>query len=259
MGTYERPSNDATNNVTIQRCEYAYEYSYPYIKDKKAVDIGCGQGFGTVLMAKVAADITGVDYDNVTIEANKKTYEHVPNMYFKCIQVPPLSLPDNTYDVVTAFQFIEHIHKRKEFLKEALRILKPGGTLLVTTPNIKKSLARNPFHVHEYTFAEMDSELKDLNATYTLMGLKGNDKVTSYYAANEKFVRSILKWDVLGLHKVIPAGMLVKPYNFITKVMRRNLKEKLDITSEISTKDFHLDANDLDSAWDIYVIAQKKI
>lgn len=257
MGTYERPANDETNNVTIQRCEYAYEYANPFIAGKKAVDIGCGHGFGTILMSKVAARITGVDYSIDTIEDNKKKYKDITNMDFVRIEVPPLTLPDNTYDVVTAFQFIEHIHRRKEFLQEALRILKPGGTLLVTTPNIKKSLARNPFHVHEYTFAEMEQELKGLPATFKLMGLKGNEKVNSYYAANEKFVRSVLRWDIFGLHKILPAGLLVKPYNFITKVMRRNLKEKMDVTSQISTKDFHLDAADLDAAWDIYVIATK--
>ena len=257
MSSHERAQHDEANNVTYQRCQYAYEFALSYIKDKKVLDIGCGNGYGTALMAKTAKEIVGLDYDAGTVEQNKEKYRSIANISFKQASIPPIPFEDGSFEVITAFQFIEHIEPRKEFLKECMRVLSPGGSLLVTTPNVKKSLARNPFHVHEYTFAEMDAELKSLQAKFELQGLNGNDSVNQYYAENGKFVRMILKWDVFKLHQKLPAGLLTKPYNLITNLMRNRLKKSVSQTSGISTKDFFLQKEELDQCWDIYLIARK--
>lgn len=257
MSTHERAHHDEANNVTYQRCQFAYEFAVPYITGKTVLDVGCGNAYGTALMAKSAGEITGLDYDAGTVSDNAARYSAIKNLHFKQGVVPPLSFADGSFDVITAFQFIEHISERKAFLKECLRVLKPGGRLLVTTPNVKKSLARNPFHVHEYTFEEMRKEVGDLTGSFELKGLNGNERVNAYYAENGKFVRMILKFDVLGLHKRLPASWLTAPYNLITNLMRNKLKEKVSTTTDITTKDFLLQDRDLDSTWDIYLIASK--
>ncbi len=257
MSSHERAQHDDANNVTYQRCQYAYEFARTYIQGKKVLDIGCGNGYGTALMAESAKEIVGLDYDEQTVANNNKVYNSISNISFKRATIPPIPFDAGAFEVITAFQFIEHIAERREFIKECLRVLIPGGTLLVTTPNVKKSLARNPFHVHEYTFAEMEQELKSLGASFELQGLNGNASVNQYYAENGKFVRMILKWDVLKLHQRLPAGLLTKPYNWITNLMRRQLKENVSQTSGITTKDFFLQTNALDSCWDIYLIARK--
>ena len=258
MSSHERAHRDESNNVTYQRCQFAYEYAKPIISGKNVLDIGCGMAYGTEFMAAVANEITGVDYDLETINDNKEAYKDIGNLKFAKGVVPPLDAPDNSCDVITAFQFIEHIKPRKEFLRDAIRVLKPGGKLMVTTPNALKSLARNPFHVHEYTFAEMRKEMSDLPADFELLGLKGNETVNNYYLENSKFVRSILKWDFLGLHKMLPSSWLTGPYNWITSLMRNKLKDKVDNSTHITSSDFHLDKENLDEAWDIYLIATKK-
>jgi ubiquinone/menaquinone biosynthesis C-methylase UbiE len=257
MSSHERAHDDDANNVTYQRCQFAYEHATPLIKGKSVLDVGCGNAYGTALMAREASEITGIDYDAGTVEENKKRFSEIKNLKFIQGAVPPLPLKDSSYDVVTAFQFIEHIENRKEFLKECIMVLKPGGVLMVTTPNIKKSLARNPFHVHEYTFDEMKQEVSGIPSGFELQGLKGNQKVNSYYEENGKFVRTILKFDVLGLHKKLPASWLTAPYNLVTNLMRNKLKEKVSQTTDISTKDFFLDKNELNEALDIYLIATK--
>jgi ubiquinone/menaquinone biosynthesis C-methylase UbiE len=257
MSTHERAHHDEANNVTYQRCQFAYEFAVPYITGKNVLDVGCGNAYGTALMAKSAASITGLDYDAGTVADNQKRYSAIGNLSFRQGTVPPLPFGDASFDVVTAFQFIEHIGARKEFLRECLRVLRPGGKLLVTTPNVKKSLARNPFHVHEYTFDEMRREVSDLTGAFELKGLNGNERVNAYYAENGKFVRMILKFDILGLHKRLPASWLTAPYNLVTNLMRNKLKEKVSTTTDITTKDFLLQGQDLDSTWDIYLIASK--
>jgi 2-polyprenyl-3-methyl-5-hydroxy-6-metoxy-1,4-benzoquinol methylase len=255
--SHERADEALANNVTYQRCLYAYDFATSYISGKKVVDVGCGLAYGTSLMASHAEHITGIDYDQETIAANKTRYKDIPNLHFLQSAVPPLALENNTVDVVTAFQFIEHIEKRNEFIKDVLRVLRPGGVLLITTPNVKKSFARNPFHVHEYTFEEMRAELKSTGAIFELKGLQGDEKVNQYYEENSKWVRRILKYDVFGLHKKLPAGLLTVPYNRITSFMRKNLMQKVDHTLDIDTKNFFIRENNLDETWDIYAIVHK--
>jgi len=259
MGSHERASHDDINNVTFQRCQFAYEFVLPIIKDKKVLDLGCGLAYGTALMAKHVNEITAVDYDESTIASNKSRYGDISNLSFIRSAVPPLPFMDNSFDVITMFQFIEHLHDRKKLLQECNRVLKTNGLLILTTPNAIKSFARNPFHVHEYTFDEMKNEIGVIFSSFELKSLKGNEKVNAYYAENEKMVQKILRWDIFRLHKVIPSSLLMMPYNFITTLMRKSLKQDVNETVSISTSDFFLDEKNNSEGWDIYVIAKKNI
>jgi ubiquinone/menaquinone biosynthesis C-methylase UbiE len=257
MSSHERASHDDINNVTYQRCQFAYEYVLPLIKGKKVLDLGCGLAYGTALMSEHASSITGVDYDATTVESNISQYKSIANLSFQRASLPPLPFADNSFEVITMFQFIEHLHDRKKLVEECRRVLTENGTLVITTPNAVKSFARNPFHVHEYTFDEMKSELSSVFPNHELKALKGNDKVNAYYLENEKAVRKILRWDIFRLHKIIPASLLMKPYNLITTIMRKALKKNVSETIGITTADFFLENSNLELGWDIYAIAKK--
>ncbi len=259
IADYERPANIDYNNVTYQRCQFAYDhFAIPYIIGKKVLDVGCGHGFGTAELAKHALEVTGVDYSARTIEANNARYAKAfPNLRFIQNRVPQLNFPDESFDVVTSFQFIEHLEARTEFVRETYRVLKPNGVLLLSTPNVKRSLARNPFHIHEYTFDEMKAEIGNIFKSVELFGLAGNEKVEAYYQKNAEWVRRVLKWDIFGLHKILPASLLVKPYNFITNLMRKDLNKKVPASPSITSNDFYLRNTDLDTTLDIFVVAKK--
>jgi len=256
INSRERPSFEESNNVTVKRCFYAYEWASEFVKDKTVADIGCGTGYGTIHLAKYATKAVGVDYSEETVKQNRIDNETVKNLEFVHCKVPPIALPDNTFDVVTAFQFIEHLEDRVGFLKEVKRILKPGGTFLCTTVNAKKSLARNPYHVHEYTFAEMGTEFKTIFSDVEVVGLQGNERVNKYYDENNKWVRNILKWDILGLHKIVPSSWITLPYNYLTNKMRDELMEKDKNTTDINSSDFFLTKEKLDDTWDIFIISK---
>lgn len=257
MSSYERTNYTSENNVTYQRCQYAYEFAIPYITDKKVLDIGCGMGYGSALMANKAKTVVGLDYSQKAIDHNKISYKELINLSFQKAKVPPLPFDDNTFEVITTFQFIEHIAEQTFFLQECLRVLVPNGKLLVTTPNAKKTFARNPFHIKEYSFEEMQTHIKNITSTFKLLGLQGNDKVNSYYKSNQKAVQRLLKWDIFKLHKILPSQFIAAPYNLLNKIMRKKLKKNITATIDISTKDFFLQENNLDETWDIYLIAEK--
>ena len=79
------------------------------------------------------------------------------------------------------FQVIEHIKKDHLFIQEVKRILKPGGKLIIATPNILMSLTRNPWHVREYTPAQFDTLLSRYFRSVEKYGVFGNEKIMTYY------------------------------------------------------------------------------
>lgn len=253
----ERTSDIPENNVIHQRSMFAYEHAKSLIVGKDALDLGCGLAYGTSLMAENAKTLIGLDYDSEVVQHNSAKYASISQLSFKAAPVPPIPFPDNTFDFVTSFQFIEHLHERLKLIQEIKRVLKPGGMMMLTTPNILKSNARNPFHVHEYTFAEMRQEVASVFNEFTLKGLKGNEKINRYMEENGKWVRQILQFDILGLHKRIPASWLIVPYNFMTRLMRKKLATQNTDTAQITTADYFLSENQLDTAYDIYVFASK--
>jgi ubiquinone/menaquinone biosynthesis C-methylase UbiE len=258
MHDRERPSFEDSNNVTVQRCFFAYEFARDFVKDKQTADIGCADGYGTQYLADYTQSTTGVDYSEATVAEARQKHAAKTNLSFKSGSVPPLPFESGTMDVITAFQFIEHIEQRLEFIREAYRVLKPGGVFLCSTPNAKMSIARNPFHVHEYTFDEMKKEMGQVFDSFEIKGVQGNAAVNKYYEDNARWAKKILRLDPLGLHKMIPASWLVKPYNYLTTLMRKDLKDQNNDTMSITTKDFFLTEEQLDSTWDIFVIARKK-
>ncbi|MFY8021139.1 MAG: methyltransferase domain-containing protein [Bacteroidia bacterium] len=253
----ERPSFEDSNNVTVKRCFFAYEIASEYVKDKVTADIGCADGYGTQFLADYSKETTGVDYSIETVKIANEKHKEKKNLRFISSSVPPLPFEDNSLDVVTAFQFIEHIENRSGFIKEVYRVLKPGGTFLCSTPNIKMSIARNPFHVHEYTFNEMRDEAGSVFKNFELMGVQGNELVNKYYEDNARWAKKILRLDPLGIHKILPASWLVVPYNWLTSMMRKDLKEQNNQTLQINTSDFYLSTENLDQTWDIFLKAIK--
>ena len=119
-----------------------------------------------------------------------------PKGQFICQHIPPLStLADNTYDWIITFQVIEHIENDDLFIKEIHRVLKPGGKVIITTPNKKLSLTRNPWHAREYLPKELQNLLEKYFNKLELKGVHGNEKVMGYYEENKKSVQKIMRWD----------------------------------------------------------------
>lgn len=214
----------ASDNPIHQRLLKGYFAAKPYIKGD-LLELGCGEGRGVELLAPLADSYIGID----KIEAVIKTLsaKH-PNYQFKSGVFPPFPFGDNQFDTVITFHVIEHIKKDEMFVKEIYRVLKPGGIAVVSTPNIKMTLSRNPWHVREYTA----KELTDLCSKYfdkvEMKGLAGNKKVLDYHNRNKQSVNKIMRFDILNLQYKLPAYMLRAPYEILNRLNRNRLKEMND-------------------------------
>jgi SAM-dependent methyltransferase len=127
-------------------------------------DAGCGSGYGSAELAKTGASVTGAD---ISGEAVAYAREHFGAQGIRFIEAPCESVPfePESFDLVTAFEVIEHLERWQELLTEANRVLKPGGVLLVSTPNrdyyteSRGDAGPNPFHVHEFDYPEFQEAL----------------------------------------------------------------------------------------------------
>ena len=95
--------------------------------------------------------------------------------------------------------------------------MKPGAKLILTTPNKKMSLSRNPWHIREYTPKEMGNIIEKVFTNYELKGIFGNDKVMDYYNKNKESVNRIMKYDVLNMQYWLPRWILQIPYDILNR------------------------------------------
>ncbi len=143
--------------------EIAFEHLHRYhaasflAKNKIVVDIACGEGYGSAILAATAEKVTGIDISEEVIAHAAKTYGSVQNLQFTVGAADAIPIADRSIDLVVAFETIEHLDETTQegFLKEIKRILKTNGILVISTPDKSNYSDRhghiNEFHVKEFT------------------------------------------------------------------------------------------------------------
>ena len=255
LQTAERSSHkDSSENVIFQRHLIAYKEAAKVIRGT-VLEVGSGEGYGIAELSKHADHYIAVDKYKTNIAENLHKKSKIS---FHQIDVPPLTnINDASVDFVLTFQVIEHIQNDLDFLKEIYRVMKPGAKLILTTPNKKMSLSRNPWHIREYTPKEMSNILERVFSNYELKGVFGNDKVMDYYNKNKESVNRIMKYDILNMQYWLPRWILQIPYDILNRFNRQSLEDSFeDIVTAIDYKDYMIKEAS-DSCLDHFCIATK--
>jgi SAM-dependent methyltransferase len=147
----------AEENYWFRRHEVVYERLAGRCVDRDVLEAGCGEGYGADLIADVARQVIGLDYDESAVAHVRARYPRVDMRHGNLAALP---LGAGSVDVVVNFQVIEHLWDQRQFVGECLRVLRPGGLLLMSTPNrVTFSPGRdtpiNPFHTRELNAAEL--------------------------------------------------------------------------------------------------------
>ena len=219
------------------------------------LEIGCGEGYGLEFIYKNANSVTVIDKSKSVLDKIKRKHPKITVLKQK---IPPLrNLKDNSFDIVISFQVIEHIKDANLFIKEIHRVLKPNGKAYITTPNSKKTIARNPWHHKEFNYNEIDSLLKNTFSNYSIMGIEGNLKTSKYYERNKEAVEKILRYDIFNFQTKIPSFLLKIPYEILNRINRNYLLRKNKaLVKEIDLNDYKL--NDYsDKTLDFYCVLEK--
>lgn len=152
-----------------------YGFALPFVEKKSVLDIACGTGYGLGLLKARARHVVGVDVNFSAMEAAKSECSATASVLLG----DGLMLPfcDESFDVVTSFETLEHLHERGKFLGELKRVLKHGGTLILSTPSALytqpiNGKPSNPFHVFEYS---PDHLRKELELRFTIEKFLGQE------------------------------------------------------------------------------------
>jgi ubiquinone/menaquinone biosynthesis C-methylase UbiE len=153
---------------------HRYAIAHELCKGKRTLDYGCGEGYGTAILAKNASSVVGVDVDPEAIKHSKDLYADFSNATFQRLESSLLPFPDGHFDFITCFEVIEHVTNQEEILSELSRVLSPTGTLLISTPNKAEysdlNNYSNEFHVKEFYIDEFRSFLKSEFAHVSFLG-----------------------------------------------------------------------------------------
>jgi len=219
-------------NYWYRRHLVVYEWIAARVAGKRVVDMACGEGYGSDVLAGSAASVVGVD-------ANPEAHEHArlryvrPNLRFERDLVESFTEP---CDAVVFLQTIEHVEDAGAILEHFKSMLAPGGVAYLSTPNLLTlappgaEKSDNPWHVHEYRAAEF-RELCDAHfLRVELLGLFHARKLRAHELAIK------LGWD--RAHKTLH---LTKPFYD-------------RFTPAIAASDFRLKSDDLDAALDFLAV-----
>jgi len=190
--TGSRPLRSYSNPLDQMRYIYALRYS----KEAVILDIACGVGWGSFLMANRGKNkIYGVDVSQNAIRLASKYYS-LENIEYHCYDGHKLPFADDTFDLIVSFETLEHVEDPVSFINELHRVSKNKSTLLLSTPNsIATKLTStgkpwNPFHLEEYDKNTIEQMLKFNWEVDNYLGqcpiLKKSKELTSY----RKFVKN---------------------------------------------------------------------
>lgn len=128
----------------------------------RILDVACGAGHGSLLFSQGGHVVEIGKSEDAVVQAESR----VPRGKFIACAVSPLPFEDDSFDFVVSFETIEHVEDDHGFLREARRVLHPGGVFFVSTPNravTSPNIARppNPFHVREYLLPDIQALVQE--------------------------------------------------------------------------------------------------
>ncbi|MBF6332953.1 class I SAM-dependent methyltransferase [Nocardia transvalensis] len=230
----------AEENYWFRRHEIVYARLLERCAGRVVLEAGSGEGYGANMIAGVAERVIGLDYDASAVEHVRAAYPRVEMVMGNLADLP---VDDGSVDVVVNFQVIEHLWDQAQFLRECLRVLRPGGELLISTPNrITFSPGRdtplNPFHTRELNAAEL-SEL--------LVAAGFEVEVMTGVHHGPELVALDAKWGGSIIDAQIQRALAGEPWP----------AELAADVAAVRTDDFALRAEDIDASLDLVAVAVK--
>jgi SAM-dependent methyltransferase len=201
-----------------------YDFARAYCAGKDVLDAGCGVGYGTFHLAQSARLVVGIDRSDEAIAYARGRYA-APNADFTTGDLLALDVPDASFDVVCAFEAIEHLADPEAFLDEVARVLRADGLFLASTPRAEETVAApdNPFHSVELSREDFERLLRRRFAHVELYGQR------RLQTTRHRLARRL---DVLGLRRSLPAlRRLARPL-LGTAPMAEVTLEEIEISRE---------------------------
>ena len=170
--TGERYVPQVSGNIRLEHL-HRYLLARELSKGQRVLDIACGEGYGSDLLAEVAEYVVGVDIAPDVVRHARVRYRR-PNLAFAagdCVAIP---LAGQSIDVVVSFETLEHHDRHADMMQEVKRVLRPGGLLIISSPDRHEYSEvpeyQNPYHAHELDRSEFVRLLESCFSQVRLVG-----------------------------------------------------------------------------------------
>jgi ubiquinone/menaquinone biosynthesis C-methylase UbiE len=201
--TVEIPSKpDNMSNLEFIRLLTPYVFAQPFARERSVLDVGCGSGHGTWLLASSGAErVAALDLEEEKARRVSEFCQGFERFGATAMDAERLGFKDDSFQVVTCFEVIEHVPKPHMLVSEVRRVLAPSGVAFFTTPNRRLRLLplqrpRNPEHLREYSLAGFRRSLVRYFPSVTLFGVYGQSAPHEYYRKRwrQSPTRVYLRW-----------------------------------------------------------------
>jgi O-antigen biosynthesis protein len=138
---------------------HRYLFALRYCTGKDVLDIASGEGYGSFLLSQTARTVIGVDIHRPAVDYANRTYLS-DRVSYKHGDATAMPIADASIDVIVSFETLEHFLDHTKFCDEVKRVLRPGGLLIISSPNrtiyTEAANHHNEFHVNELDRSEFD-------------------------------------------------------------------------------------------------------
>lgn len=167
----ERVGNDPISELWGEhRARYRFAVAQG-LAGRRVLDVACGAGFGSAMLGAAGARAVAMDLDPVAVGEARRTAAGVPLARADALHLP---LRGQSVDAVVSFETLEHVPDASMLVRELARVLRPDGQVILSTPNLAfgppERHTQNPFHVREFTAAELRALLSAHFRDVTLYG-----------------------------------------------------------------------------------------
>jgi SAM-dependent methyltransferase len=149
------------------------------------LDAGCGEGFGADLLNRHGARVVALDYDAWTAQHLATAYPTLPALRANLVALP---LTAASTDVVVSLQTVEHLWDQERFVAECARVLRPGGLLVLSTPNRRTFPPGNVFHNRELDAGELADLLAPVLDDVRVAGVHHGARLAAWESVNGDLV-----------------------------------------------------------------------
>ena len=158
--TGERLVTSVHSETMIEHLQ-RYYFAQMYCNDKVVLDIASGEGYGSSILARVSKMVIGVDIDSSSVSHASSKYG---NEIVKFIvgSATQILIESHSVDVVVSFETIEHFEEHQVFMNEVLRVLKPQGMLIISSPDKHYYTEVTGFHNHHHVNELYEHEFVEL-------------------------------------------------------------------------------------------------
>lgn len=190
----ERIDPEQTPPGIVAHHRVKYRFAAQRISGGRVLDVGCGLGYATGELAAPDRLVVGVDLASSAVAVAGQRYARA-DLRFCCMDGQRLGFADRSFDAVTCFEAIEHFPRPEEHLEEVVRVLRPDGTYIVSTPRPGQGGApdQNVHHHHEFTLEALAGLLRRYFREVEILGQR-RLQTTRHHLAQRA--------DVLGLRRV---------------------------------------------------------